>query len=110
MKNKRLLAYAVLTAALASQSVFAKSDIDLTPNTVTEAEVIAAVEEVTKEDIVAAIEDYQDAEVELAQPRRSALFLHILDSVVKKSTMAEANVSSHNSQLSKLFGSDGTLL
>ena len=99
MNNKKLMTYAFLAAVTLSQAAFAENKAD------------TSAQEITKEAVVAAAEDYQIEDFERAQPRRSALFLHILDSVVKGSTLAKADTATdYTMQLSELFGSDGTLL
>ena len=47
--------------------------------------------QISKEDLAAIAQDYLLEYSEQAQPRRSALFAHILDSLTQSSTMAKAN-------------------
>jgi len=99
MKKPHILAYALLATALVSQAAFAEDKADV------------KAQEITKEQVTAAAEDYQVETIERAQPRRSALFLHILDNLVKGSTLAKAELlPDYTTQLSELFGADDTLL
>ena len=119
MKNKRLISYAFLSTLLIGQVAFADSKVEVITPTVSN-DVISEItadlskelaKEISKEEVAAATQDYQVEDFERAQPRRSALFLHILDSVVKGSTLAKADMpAQHKTQLSVLFSSDGTLL
>lgn len=49
--------------------------------------------EISKEDLAAIAQDYLMEYTEQAQPRRSALFAHILDTLTQNSTMAKADVT-----------------
>lgn len=112
MKNKRLITCAFLTATIFGPVAFAEVSQDVIDDITTELSVQLS-EELSKEKVAAATQDYQVEDYERAQPRRSALFLHILDSVVKGSTLADAESAKptvYNNQLSALFESDGTLL
>lgn len=49
--------------------------------------------QITKEELAAIAQDYVLEYTEQAQPRRSALFAHILDSLTQSSTMASVDAS-----------------
>ena len=49
--------------------------------------------QISKEDLAAIAQDYQLEFSEQAQPRRSALFAHILDSLTQRSTMATVDTT-----------------
>ena len=119
MNNKKLMTHAFLAAVIFGQTAFAQSAVN-TPdvsesllNDITAELSLEITKELSKEQVASSAQDYQTGDFERAQPRRSALFLHILDSVVKGSTLAKAESATptiHNNQLSDLFKVDGTLL
>ena len=75
--NKTLFASsAVLGMALFCQAAFADN-----------------AKQISKEDLAAIAQDYVLEYTEQAQPRRSALFAHILDSLTQSSTMAAADAT-----------------
>ncbi|PWQ99596.1 hypothetical protein [Leucothrix arctica] len=119
MKNKKLMTYAFLAAVIFGQTALAQSGIkapEVSENLLNDITAELSLEiskELSKEQVASSAQGYQAEDFERAQPRRSALFLHILDSVVKGSTLAEAESEKstiHNNQLSGLFKVDGTLL
>ena len=73
--NKTLLASsAILSMTLFCQAAFADN-----------------AKQISKEDLAAIAQDYLLEYSEQAQPRRSALFAHILDTLTQQSTMAKVD-------------------
>ena len=73
--NKTLLASsAILSLTLFCQAAFADNS-----------------KQISKEDLAAIAQDYLLEYSEQAQPRRSALFAHILDTLTQQSTMAKVD-------------------
>ena len=114
MKNKRIITCIFLAATVFSQAAIAENKVETATLDVIEAIskdiTQGIIEEITKEEVAAATQDYQTKDFERAQPRRSALFLRILDSVVKGSTLAKADMASSAKQSSELLDLDNTLL
>ncbi|PID45494.1 MAG: hypothetical protein CSB47_08215 [Proteobacteria bacterium] len=90
MKKNLFTSAAVLSLALMSQAVFANSD-----------------KLMSKEDLDAIQQEYLVEYTEQAQPRRSALFAHILDTLTQNSTMAEADT--HSAPLEQPSGLTNTI-
>ncbi len=85
MNKKTIALLAIFTSLMFSQAAFADNEQILKKDTSQQ-----LTKELTKEDLLAATQDYVMEKVERPQARRSALFAHILDTImVKNATMAK---------------------
>ncbi|RVU85923.1 hypothetical protein EOL70_00280 [Leucothrix sargassi] len=99
MKTTRLISYVFLAVTVLSPAAFADKNVDMTLSSVSNetidsitSEISAGIQkELSKESVAAAAQDYHVEEVERFQPRRSKLFLKILNSLIEDSTLAKSD-------------------
>ncbi|PWQ95477.1 hypothetical protein [Leucothrix pacifica] len=94
MNNTFFASIIILAPLMFGQAALANSQAATAPHT--EQQLIT--QEMTKADILETAQGYQVAHSERAQPRRSALFAQILDTVAQSSTMAQAAKTSDASE------------
>jgi len=99
MKKKIFASLAIITPLLFCHGAFANDEQSLVPESLVKDLNQQLTQELSLDDLLEATQDYVLEKVELPQARRSALFAHIFDTMVKNATMAQADT------ISKTFNS-----
>ena len=86
MKKIKNASIALLVCLSFSQAAFANDEQSLTPETDPQ-----LIQELSKQDVLAATQGYVLEQTIRPQSRRSPLFAHILDTMSKNATLAEAD-------------------